>query len=275
MKKIARHVAVAGAIALMLTSYQAMAQATPPPAPAAAVAAEPTPEHTLVPKISIYSEYEYRGISQTSEKPAVQFNLDYSHSSGIYLGAFASTINWLKDYKKIGAIQESSAVEVDIFGGYKYEFVKDWTLDVGVLRYEYPGAKALPSLPKPDTTELYAGVGWGPLSAKYSYSIGDTFGVPNSVKSTFIELNYSQELFPKLTVMGQIAKQTYKGTFFGYNNDSELTYTVFKAGASYDLGDGWTVGGYVKGTNAKEANYTVLGKDWSKNRLVGFVSKSF
>ena len=158
MKKIAKCLAITGAISLMLTSYQAMAQATPPAAPAAAPAPEPAPENTLVPKLALYSEYEYRGISQTSEKPAVQFNLDYTHTSGFYVGTFVSNIQWLKDYKKIGAVSDSSSVEIDIYGGYKYEFVKDWTLDVGVLTYQYPGAKGLPSLPKPNTTELYAGV---------------------------------------------------------------------------------------------------------------------
>ena len=99
--------------------------------------------------------------------------------------------------------------------------------------------------------------------------------MPNSVKSTFIELNYAQEVMPKLTINAQIAKQRYKGTFFGFNNDAELTYSVYKAGASYDFGEGWAAGAYIKGTNAKEANYTILGKDWSKTRLVAFVSKSF
>jgi len=275
MKKIAKRLALTGAVALMFTSYQAMAQQATPPAAPAPAAPEPTPEHTFVPKIALYSEYEYRGISQTSEKPAVQLNLDYSHSSGFYLGTFVSNINWLKDYKKIGAVADSSPVEIDLYGGYKYEFVKDWTLDVGVLRYEYPGAKGLPGLPKPNTTELYAGVTYGFFNAKFSYSTGDTFGVPGSKKSTFVELNYAQEVLPKLTINAQVAKQTYKGTFQGFNNDAELTYTVYKAGASYDLGDGWAAGAYFKGTNAKEANYTILGKDWSKNRLVGFVSKSF
>ncbi len=276
MKKIAKHVALVSLVASALVSAQAIAQTAPAAAPAAPAAApEPTPEHTLVPKISLYSEYEYRGISQTSEKPALQFNLDYSHSSGFYLGTFVTNIKWLKDYKDSGFVRDSAAVEVDVFGGYKFEVVKDVTLDLGYLRYEYPGAKALPGLPKPNTDEFYVGVGYGPLSAKYSYSTGDTFGVAGSKGSTFIELNFAKEIVPKLTLNAQVAQQKYKGTFAGFNNDKELTYTVYKIGASYDLGDGWTAGGYFKDTDAKEVNYTVKGKDWSKGRLVAFVSKSF
>jgi hypothetical protein len=56
---------------------------------------------------------------------------------------------------------------------------------------------------------------------------------------------------------------------------------VLKAGGTYDLGDGWAVGGYVKGTNVKDVPnsnstfYTTNGKDLGKTRLVAFVSKSF
>ena len=58
-------------------------------------------------------------------------------------------------------------------------------------------------------------------------------------------------------------------------NNGDYSYTVYKLGATYDLGDGWAAGAYAKNTNAKEAFYTVNGKDLSKARLVAFVSKSF
>jgi len=54
--------------------------------------AEDTPEHSFAVKLGLWSEYEYRGISQTSEKPALQLNLDYAHKSGFYIGTFVSNI---------------------------------------------------------------------------------------------------------------------------------------------------------------------------------------
>jgi hypothetical protein len=54
-------------------------------------------------KVALYSEYEYRGISQTSEKPALQLNLDYAHASGFYLGTFLTNIKWLKDAAEVAA----------------------------------------------------------------------------------------------------------------------------------------------------------------------------
>ena len=103
MRKIARRLVPAtlvGLLSLPIAATHVFAQAAP-----AAAAATETPEHTFVPKVSVYSEYEYRGISQTSEKPALQLNLDYTHASGFYLGAFISNIKWLKDYKDLGIRQ--------------------------------------------------------------------------------------------------------------------------------------------------------------------------
>lgn len=235
--------------------------------------AEDAPTPTLVPKISVYSEYEYRGISQTSEKPALQFNLDYTHPSGFYLGTFLSNIQWLKDTAKAGGFSTNARVEWDLFGGYRFEVVKDVTVDVGYLRYEYPSSSAF--VPKPNTDELYAGVTYGPFNVKYSHSINDTFGVPSSKNTYFLETNWSQEVMPKLTANAQIARQGYKGTQANGFNNGDLSYNVYKLGLTYDLGSGWNLGGYVKDTSAKGELYTFDGKDWSKTRLVAFVSKSF
>src|SRR5450759_3648867 len=87
--------------------------------------AEDGPTASLVPKVSVDGEYEYRGISQTSEKPALQFNLDYTHPSGFYLGTFLSNISWLKDTAKAAGFSTTARVEWDLFGGYRFEGVKD------------------------------------------------------------------------------------------------------------------------------------------------------
>jgi uncharacterized protein (TIGR02001 family) len=229
----------------------------------------PTPAYTLVPKLALYSEYEYRGISQTSEKPAVQFNLDYTHQSGFYLGTFLSNIKWLKDAADAGGFSTSANLEWDIYGGYRFEVVKDVTLDVGYLRYEYPSSSDFN--PKPNTDEVYIGASYGLFSAKYSYSINDTFGVADSKGSDYLEIDYNQPLTSisdKLTLNGVVGHQTYAHNGF-------FSYTVWKLGATWDFGNGATAGAYYKGTNAEADAYTVKGKDWSKDRLVAFVTYSF
>jgi len=246
------------AAATIVPGY-ALAQA---PAPAA-----PESPHTFTGKVGLYSEYEYRGISQTSERPALQLNLDYAHASGFYLGTFLTNIKWLKDTADVGGFTTGARVEWDIYGGYKMELAKDTVLDMGYLRYEYPSSGAFN--PKPNTDEIYAGVTWTIFNVKYSHSINNTFGVPNSKNSYFVEANIAYPMLEgKLTLTGHLGYQEFK------NNDS-LSYAVWKAGAVYDLGGGWNVGGYLKGTDADSALYTYKGKDWSKDRLVAFVTYSF
>ena len=241
----------------------------------AAAFAEDTPEHSFTGKVAGYSEYEYRGISQTSEKPALQLNLDYAHKSGLYIGTFLSNIKWIKDTAEVNGASSNANVEWDIYGGYKFEVAKDWTLDLGYLRYEYPSSKDIPipggfAMKKPNTDEVYAGISYGPATLKYSYSINDTFGVPDSKGSDYIELsvNYPTPGLDKLTWNGVLGHQRY-------NHNNALSYTVWKGGATWDFGGGLNAGAYVKGTDAEHDLYTVKGKDWSKTRLVGFVSYSF
>jgi uncharacterized protein (TIGR02001 family) len=223
--------------------------------------------HAFTGKVGVYSEYEYRGISQTSERPALQLNLDYAHASGFYLGTFLTNIKWLKDAADVGGFSTKAKLEWDIYAGFKKEVAPGLLLDVGYLRYEYPQSGEFH--PKPNTDEVYAGITWSVLNVKYSHAFSDTFGFANSKGSSYIEGNLAYPLMEgKLTLTGHVGHQKYR-------NNEDFSYTVWKAGAVYDLGGGWNVGGYVKGTDAESALYTYKGKDWSRDRLVAFVTYSF
>ncbi len=258
MRKLPKALLLAG----VGLAFQGFAFAADEPAKAP----EPTPEHAFTGKVAAYTEYEYRGISQTSEKPALQLNLDYAHQSGLYVGTFLSNIKWLKDTAQANGFTTSANIEWDIYGGYKFEVAKDWTLDVGYLRYEYPSSSEFN--PKPNTDEVYVGVSYGPATLKYSYSVNDTFGVSNSKGSDYLELTVNYPITEKITLNGVAGHQTFKHNGF-------LSYSVWKLGATYDFGGGFNAGAYVKGTDAESSAYTVKGKDWSKERLVAFVSYSF
>ena len=269
MRKLPTSCLLAAALA---ASGLAHAQ-TPPPA---AAPAEPAPS-PFTGKVAIYTEYEYRGISQTSEKPALQLNLDYASPSGFYVGTFLSNVKWIKDTGSVlGQDTGNAHIEWDIYGGYKWEFIKDWTLDVGYLRYEYPSSKAAePLFKKPNTDEVYAGVSYGPATLKYSYSFNNTFGVPDSKGSDYLELTVNQPVIDKVTFNGTLGHQRYKGQGPGNFDNGNFSYTVWKLGATYDFGGGFNAGAYYKGTDADGIYWTYLGKDWSKNRLVAFVNYSF
>jgi uncharacterized protein (TIGR02001 family) len=107
MKKLAQALAFAGLAGGSILPGIASAEDSPPPSP-------------FTGKVALYSEYEYRGISQTSEKPALQLNLDYAHASGFYVGTFFSNVKWLKDTAEVNGFSTSANLEWDIYGGYKF-----------------------------------------------------------------------------------------------------------------------------------------------------------
>jgi uncharacterized protein (TIGR02001 family) len=261
MLKTTKVLLLAGALGLSLTAGIARAQAPSPTPPE-------TPIHTFSGKVALYSEYEYRGISQTSEKPALQLNLDYAHASGFYVGTFLTNIKWLEDTAFVNGFDTDAKLEWDIYAGYRTEVATGLLLDVGYLRYEYPSSGSFN--PKPNTDEIYAGLTYSFFNVKYSHSFNDTFGVPNSKNSYFIEANVAYPLpaLPALTLTGHLGYQEFK------NNDA-LSYMVWKIGAVYDFGKGFTAGAYYKGTDADDGVYTVRGKDWAKDRLVAFVAYTF
>src|ERR1700693_4589763 len=70
------------------------AQATPP---AAEPPKPPEPDYTITGNLGIYSQYIFRGLTQTDQKPAFQGGFDFAHKNGIYLGTWGSNISWLHD----------------------------------------------------------------------------------------------------------------------------------------------------------------------------------
>ena len=171
--------------------------------PALGTAAEPTPEHTLTGNVGLYSQYVFRGLTQTDRDPAIQGGFDYAHSSGLYAGTWASNISWLRDG---GAYRSGGSLEWDFYGGWKPTY-GDFTFDIGTLYYWYPGnaAFAAPgavSNPKADTWEVYGGVGWKWLSAKFSYSLmNKTFAVRDSSGTWYLDLTATVPLGERVTMV--------------------------------------------------------------------------
>lgn len=231
---------------------------------ALAQSAAPASPHSFTGNAGLYSQYVFRGLTQTNEKPALQGGFDYSHSSGFYAGVWGSNISWLSD-----AVPEVSAsLELDTYLGFKKSFAEDFTLDVGYLRYNYPGS--YPSgMTKPDTDEIYAAITWKWITAKYSYSLGDTFGVGDARGTDYIDLAASYEVAPKLVLSAHWGRQKYRGA-----GHSDFTYEDWKVGLAYELA-GYNLGLYGTDTNAKDSAYTIRGKNIGRSQAVVYVSKTF
>ncbi len=247
-----RKTVMAGVVAAALAPAAGFAQQ---PAPA------PTPEHTVTGNIGLFSQYIFRGLTQTNREPALQGGLDYAHASGLYLGTWGSNIAWLRDG---GAYRAGGSLELDVYGGYKMA-LGDFGLDVGTLYYWYPGdvttpAFGAPGNPKADTWEVYGAASWKWLSAKYSYSImNKTFAVLDSRGTWYLDLTASVPLgdFAKsldgITLIAHWGKQKYDGrdprNAGGASNNSLFGYQDWKLGASYALPQNFIVGAYYTSTS--------------------------
>jgi len=252
MKKLAH--------ALILTGLVAM--------PAFAVADETASPHSLTGNIALTSDYVFRGVSQTQNGPAIQGGFDYAHSSGFYVGTWASNVDWVSlGYK------EDSSMEIDLYGGYKGS-LGDFGYDVGAITYYYPGDEVA-GANDPDTTEVYLGASWKFLSAKYSYVVSDHFvgwgtetdPTAKTDGSYYVELNGNYDLGSGWGVLGHVGYQDV-------NDNDPASYTDWKVGVSKNIGFGTATLAYSD-TDADETAYTWAGEEVADGRVFVSFSKSF
>lgn len=237
-----------GAIA---TSAQAQTEA-----PTAAA-----PEHTITGNLTLVTDYRFRGISQSWGRPAVQGGLDYTHASGWYLGNWNSSVS-------SNSYNNGASLEVDLYGGYRFEPVSGTLVDVGVLGYLYPSARlnsapATPTGQKYDTTEVYAGATVGAFNAKLSYAVTDYFGLNGSTAgyaffnalpdqgssrgTAYLDLNYNVDLGNATTLtlhVGHTAVRRY----------SALSYTDYRVALAKTWA-GLNFTAAVVGTDADDRYY--------------------
>jgi uncharacterized protein (TIGR02001 family) len=284
----------------------------------ALVSAQPAPPAILGFAVSgsatFGSQYIFRGLTQTDGQPTVQGELDLVHPSGFYLSTAFSNISWFTDQNagigsapvslaSPGAVGaplyvpgkvNSATVEMDLFGGYKWGFAKDWTLDVGLYRYLYPGTyDNLGAFRNPATTEAYLGVGYAWASLKYSQVISAcTFGTFNAQGTTYLDLSLALPLgdsgWTVLAHAGHTAYAAHANTDFFTNggkvvgDNSLFSYSDYKLGVAKEIkGFTFTLAATDANTKARAADNEVpvyenaAGRNIGKSRLTFTLAKAF
>jgi uncharacterized protein (TIGR02001 family) len=241
-------------LALLATSSAAFAQT----APAA-------PEVTY--NVGVVSQYRYRGIAQTKGDAALQGGVDYANANGFYLGAWGSTIKWIKD----AGSDAKGPVELDLYGGYKFE-AAGIAYDVGYLRYEYVNNtyNKVPNAVNANTDEVYGAATYGVVTAKYSYAFSDLFGTANSKGSAYWDLSANFDLGNGYTLTPHAGRQVIKNS---PNSYTDIALTLGK-----DLGDGLSASVSAISTSVKDNAYyasTATSYNTAKNALVVGVKYSF
>lgn len=87
------------------------------------------PSLSLSANVALVSDYRFRGISFSDKDIALQGGFDIETKSGLYAGAWASSIDSFA----------GSETEVDLYAGYGGA-LGDLAYDLGLLAYTYPGS---------------------------------------------------------------------------------------------------------------------------------------
>lgn len=235
----------------------------------AAAAAAPASPHTVSYNIGLFSQYVWRGMTQTDESLALQGGIDYAHSSGFYAGAWASNVSWTTDFDYM----DSNSLELDLYGGYA-SAIGDTGIgyNVGVLQYIYPGT-ANDGAPDTDATEIYGGLSYKWANAKYSYTVSDeAWGFDDAEGTGYLEANADIPVGDSgFTINLHVGTFMFDGEVGGVDND-EYDYTDWKIGATKAWDNGVKLGGYYTDNDADDDFWA---EEFRDSQFTVFVQKVF
>ena len=297
------------AVAVGLLTGLACASAFAEDAPAAD-APEVSP---ITANVTVASNYIYRGLTQTNNKPAIQGGFDYAHESGFYVGNWNSSITWISDGYGgggQGGHAVSAPVEMDFYAGYKKELIGEgFASDIGVLQYYYP-TSGLPSSSSnasvtatptsrqssgttPNTTELYVAQNFtfGPVTGfgKFSYAVTTLFGLQQSSGAYYPDLtaNYDTGMFG-VTLNAHVGYQYVPNNIVttsavagaGNGGTWNASYADWKLGLTKDFGGGLSGSAYYTGTSAQKVGNTYVystpnGGNQGRGNAVVALTKTF
>ena len=285
--KTLQKTAISAAAVALLAGLSTVAFAADEPA-----APEVSP---ITANVTVASNYIYRGLTQTNNKPAIQGGFDYAHESGFYVGNWNSNISWISDQYGGGGTKPGSGtgsvtapIEMDFYAGFKKELIGEgFASDFGVLQYYYPVSGMVANAPtsaqvtasptsrqslgaSPSTTEIYAAQNFtaGPVTGffKFSYALSNLFGIYNSKGSFYPDLTANYDTgFYGITVNAHVGYQYVPNNVVVNNTQApgmagtyNWSYADWKLGLTKDFGGGLSGSAYYTGTSAQKVGNSYI-----------------
>jgi uncharacterized protein (TIGR02001 family) len=215
--------------------------------------AEESSPHSLSGWLAFGTDYYYRGATTTDNDPAIQAEIDYEHSSGLYAGIWGSNIAgdstyWDADDEEY---TEDGNLEIDVWVGYWRE-IGPIELDLMAMYLYYPNnvdagndswdknsAEAdywefhiglahkfnLPTVPKLHLEFDYSPDYWGEDGTSYHVNAILELGLPFEVQLA-LEAGYQN-------VDGD--KQTGRDNGDGVDGGNGFDYNYYRVGLSRDI----------------------------------------
>ena len=172
--------------------------------------------------LGVVSDYRTRGISQTLGDPAVQAGATLVHSSGLYVGAWTSNVDFGGPYK--------TRQELEYYVGYYWQATEAISLDLGYLKYDYPKEGQF------NMSEVYAilDVYGVKLGANYSNDTPNFFGEDQDTLYTY--LSYKIELPAEIGLDLRVGRNDVKDpAFWSANGESRDAYTEWEVKLTRDF----------------------------------------
>jgi len=182
---------------------------------------------------TLVSDYRFRGLSFSDQDPAIQGSFNVNHSSGFYVGTWASSIENF----------QGSELELDIYGGYT-NTVDGLTYNVGLYAYTFPGATGAT-----DYLEAFGSLGGnvGPVG----WTVGSNYTFSNDATGNndniYAYLYTSTPI--KDTKFSFNANIGYEDGAFGNNKVDWLVGLTYNFNNTYSLGLS-----YIDTANSGSAN---------------------
>ena len=239
----------------------------------------PEPDYSITYNVGAVTDYRVRGIAQSNFQPVVQGGIDFAHKSGVYLGTFASHVDWVKAFN--GATKGS--VETDFYGGYRDAITDVTAFDAGIITYQYPnnnsgraGTPGAGNYANASTVEAYLNLSYKTYNLKYNRSIGSFLGDLNSSGSQYLDLNASFDLGSSFSLTPHVGHQSIPHQGVGGNQGN---YTDFSLSLGKDFGNGLSANLTAVATTTKKepgAYYRdAQGRDLGKSTVFAGLKYSF
>lgn len=178
--------------------------------------------------VTITSDYSFRGVSQTTRDPAIQGGFDLETESGVYVGTWASNVNFGDD----------TSMEWDLYLGWAGDLTDTVSIDVNYVRFEYPSeGDAL------DYNEFGVSIGvtdftFGLIYSDEYLAIDDvSWFYPYAEYSLSLPAESSLDFHVGLNVADDNSADDFE-SFFGDDQyvDWSVTYTIPVAGLDLGIG---------------------------------------
>lgn len=211
--------------------------------------------------VALTSDYKFRGISQSNEDIAVQGGFDLGWDNGIYIGTWASSVDFDVSSADGGL---NGSLELDYYVGWASDIGDSgFGIDVGYLYYDYPGDDGVEG----DYQELYGSLSWNDLAVGVAYS-DDYYAETDTF--WYYYADYSLGINDTFTIDFHVGYNDVEknGGFLSSDEDSFIDYSVGVT-ASW-LAVDWTLA-YV-GTDLDEED--VFDTEWGDDSIIFTISKS-